>query len=187
MGVTAVTVYRFGPKIVFPSRLWFSCPSRPDEDNQQHRSQTDHVPSPNLKASVPVTSSRASDPASLFAADRLRSAIPRDLVRAVARGARLVVSRQTRRLGATYEDRITLETQPQPDGSSLLNVHLLPNAKDPKVGARHTYRLDFSSSQPSTGWSGRNGPRFMARGRFSPSNRSMPRQNEGAHPGFGWV
>jgi hypothetical protein len=51
-------------------------------------------------------------------------------------------------LGATYEDRITLETQPQADGSSLLKVHLLPNAKDPKVGARHTYRLDFSSLPP---------------------------------------
>ena len=51
-------------------------------------------------------------------------------------------------LGATYEDRITLETQPQADGSSLLNVHLLPNAKDPNVGARHTYRLDFSSLPP---------------------------------------
>ena len=51
-------------------------------------------------------------------------------------------------LGATYEDRISLETQPQPDGSSLLKVHLLPNANDPKVGARHTYRLDFSSLPP---------------------------------------
>jgi hypothetical protein len=51
-------------------------------------------------------------------------------------------------LGATYEDSITLETQPQPDGSSLLKVHLLPNTNDPKVGARHTYRLDFSSLPP---------------------------------------
>lgn len=51
-------------------------------------------------------------------------------------------------LGATYEDSITLETQPQVDGSSLLKVHLLPNAKEPKVGARHTYRLDFSSLPP---------------------------------------
>jgi hypothetical protein len=51
-------------------------------------------------------------------------------------------------LGATFEDSISLETQPQPDGSSLLNVHLLPNAKDPKVGARHVYRLDFSSLPP---------------------------------------
>jgi hypothetical protein len=51
-------------------------------------------------------------------------------------------------LGATYEDSITLETQPQPDGSSLLKVHLLPNSNDPKVGARHTYRLDFSSLPP---------------------------------------
>jgi hypothetical protein len=51
-------------------------------------------------------------------------------------------------LGATYEDRITLETQPQADGSSLLKVHLLPNTKDPKVGARHVYRLDFSSLPP---------------------------------------
>ena len=51
-------------------------------------------------------------------------------------------------LGATFEDSISLETQPQPDGSSLLNVHLLPNANDPKVGARHTYRLDFSSLPP---------------------------------------
>ena len=51
-------------------------------------------------------------------------------------------------LGATYEDSIRLETQPQPDGSSLLKVHLLPNANDPKVGARHTYRLDFSSLPP---------------------------------------
>jgi hypothetical protein len=51
-------------------------------------------------------------------------------------------------LGATYEDRITLETQPQADGSSLLKVHLLPDANDPKVGARHTYRLDFSSLPP---------------------------------------
>jgi hypothetical protein len=51
-------------------------------------------------------------------------------------------------LGATYEDSISLETQPQADGSSLLKVHLLPNANDAKVGARHTYRLDFSSLPP---------------------------------------
>jgi hypothetical protein len=51
-------------------------------------------------------------------------------------------------LGATYEDSITLESLPQSDGSSLLKVHLLPNANDPKVGARHTYRLDFSSLPP---------------------------------------
>ena len=51
-------------------------------------------------------------------------------------------------LGATYEDSITLETQPQPDGTSLLKVHLLPNSKDPKVGARHVYRLDFSRLPP---------------------------------------
>ena len=51
-------------------------------------------------------------------------------------------------LGATFEDSISLETQPQADGSSLLNVHLLPNSNDPKVGARHTYRLDFSSLPP---------------------------------------
>ena len=51
-------------------------------------------------------------------------------------------------LGATFEDSISLETQPQPDGSSLLKVHLLPNSNDPKVGARHTYRLDFSSLPP---------------------------------------
>ena len=51
-------------------------------------------------------------------------------------------------LGATFEDSITLETQPQPDGSSVLNVHLLPNSNDPKVGARHHYRLDFSSLPP---------------------------------------
>jgi hypothetical protein len=51
-------------------------------------------------------------------------------------------------LGATFEDSIKLETQPQKDGSSLLKVHLLPSSNDPKVGARHTYRLDFSSLPP---------------------------------------
>ena len=52
-------------------------------------------------------------------------------------------------LGATYRDRITLETQPQTNGTTVLRVHLLPDATDPKVGARQQYLLDWRQSPPS--------------------------------------
>ena len=52
-------------------------------------------------------------------------------------------------LGATYQDRITLETQPQANGTTIVNVHLLPNDQDPKVGARQQYTLDLRQMPPS--------------------------------------
>jgi hypothetical protein len=51
-------------------------------------------------------------------------------------------------LNASYTDIIRVSSEPVNPRETLLRVHVFPNDNDPRVGARHTYRLVWSDATP---------------------------------------
>ncbi len=51
-------------------------------------------------------------------------------------------------LNASYKDIIRVQSEPVNAHESLIRVHVFPDDRDPRVGARHTYRLRWTGATP---------------------------------------
>ncbi len=52
-------------------------------------------------------------------------------------------------LKISYQNIIRVWSEPQAGNTSLVRVHIFPDSLDARVGARHTYRLDWSRTPPT--------------------------------------
>ncbi len=59
-----------------------------------------------------------------------------------------VFSAERTGLNSAYKNIIRVSSQPVSRTESLLRVHVFPDDNDPKVGARHTYKLIWTDATP---------------------------------------
>jgi hypothetical protein len=59
-----------------------------------------------------------------------------------------VFSAERTGLGSAYKNVIRISSQPVSANESLLRVHVFPDDTDPRVGARHTYKLIWTEAAP---------------------------------------
>lgn len=59
-----------------------------------------------------------------------------------------VFSAERTGLNSAYKNIIRISSEPTSATESLLRVHVFPDDNDPKVGARHTYRLVWTGTAP---------------------------------------